>query len=179
MNRISSPRAQRGVTLVVGLIMLVLITLVVSTAFMLSTTNLRSVGNMQFRDEAIALANKKIELVLSSPFTDDPAAAAESIDMDINDDTIPDYSVSIANPTCIRAVQEASTAAPSSVTFIAPASNYRTVWDIDATVTDPTDLTVTSASAGTSIRVRQGVRKLLTQSQCNAVCPPAPSTVCS
>jgi Tfp pilus assembly protein PilV len=171
MNRISSPRAQRGVTLVVGLIMLVLITLVVSTAFLLSTTNLRSVGNMQFRDEAIALANKKIELVLSSPFTDDPAAAAESIDMDINDDTIPDYSVSIATPTCIRAVQEANTAAPSSVTFIAPASNYRTVWDIDATVAD--------AASGASVRVRQSVRELLTQSQCNALCPPAPSTACS
>ena len=173
MNRISSPRAQRGVTLVVGLIMLVLITLVVSTAFMLSTTNLRSVGNMQFRDEAIAAANQAIELVLSSPFTTDPAAAEQTINVDIDQDsnTDNDYVVSIATPICIRAVQEASTAAPSSLTFIAPASNYRTVWDIDATVTD--------AASGASVRVRQAVRELLTQSQCNAVCPPAPSTVCS
>lgn len=162
MNRISSPRAQRGVTLVVGLIMLVLITLVVSTAFLLSTTNLRSVGNMQFRDEAIAAANQAIELVLSAPFTTAPAP--ESIDVDINHDDapVPDYTVSIATPTCIHAVQEASTAAPSSVTFIAPASNYRTVWDIDGTVTD--------ASSGTSIRVREGVRVLLTQAQYTAVC---------
>jgi Tfp pilus assembly protein PilX len=173
MNRISSPRAQSGVTLVVGLIMLVLITLVVSTAFLLSTTNLRSVGNMQFRDEAIAAANQAIELVLSSPFTTDPAAAEQTINVDIDQDstTDNDYVVSIATPICIRAVQEASTAAPSSVTFIVPASNYRTVWDIDAAVTD--------AASGASVRVRQAVRELLTQSQCNAVCPPGPSTVCS
>lgn len=171
MNRISSPRAQRGATLVVGLIMLVLITLVVSTAFVLSTTNLRSVGNMQFRDEAIAAANTAIEQVLSGPFTTAPAPDYIEVDINHDDAPDPDYVVSIATPTCIRAVQEASTAAPSTVTFIAPASDYRTVWDIDATVTD--------AASGASVRVRQSVRELLTQFQCNAVCPPAPSTACS
>lgn len=160
MNRIASPRAQHGVTLVVGLIMLVLITLVVSTAFLLSTTNLRSVGNMQFRDEAIAAANQAIELVLSAPFTTAPAA--ESINVDINHDNTTDYVVSIATPTCIRAVQEAA-ACCTSVTSPPPPSNYRTVWDIDATVTD--------AASGASVRVRQGVRVLLTQAQKDAVCP--------
>lgn len=162
MNRVSLPRTQRGVTLVVGLIMLVLITLVVSTAFVLSSTNLKSVGNMQYRDEAVAAANKAIELVLSSPFTTAPAA--ESINVDINNDNTTDYVVSIATPTCIRAVQEASTAGGTSVTAPPPpASNYRTVWDIDATVTD--------AASGASVRVRQGVRKLLTKAQKDAVCP--------
>ena len=66
MNRIALPRAQRGVTLIIGLIMLVLITLMVTTAFMLSNTNLKAVGNMQFRDEAIAAANVATEDVLSS-----------------------------------------------------------------------------------------------------------------
>ena len=74
MKRIPSPRAQQGITLIVGLIMLVLITLIVTSAFMLSHTNLKSVGNMQFRDESIAAANVAIEQVLASPFYISPAA---------------------------------------------------------------------------------------------------------
>ena len=60
MNSAAFPHAQHGATLVVGLIMLVLITLMVTSAFMLSSINLKSVGNMQFRDEAVAAANKNI-----------------------------------------------------------------------------------------------------------------------
>ena len=93
--------AQRGAALLVGLIMLVLITLIVTSAFTLSTTDLKSVGNMQAKDEAIAAANQSIEQVLSSPFTTSPAA--EDINVDINNDGITDYTVHIATPTCVRA----------------------------------------------------------------------------
>ena len=57
MRPIASRHSQRGITLFVGLIMLVLITLMVTSAFTLSTSNLKSVGNMQARDEAIAAAD--------------------------------------------------------------------------------------------------------------------------
>lgn len=159
-----SQRAQRGATLIVGLIMLVLLTLVVTSAFMLSTGNLKAVGNMQSRNEAIAAANKAIEQVLSSPFTNAPSAEQIVVDVD-NDPNTPNYSVEIATPVCIRATV-ASPSAPSSLslgTGMSSASSWNTVWDVVADVND--------AVSGASVHVRQGVRVLLTQSQKNAVCP--------
>src|SRR5688572_26041587 len=98
MKRSASVDRQRGATLVVGLIMLVLITLLVTSAFTLSNTNSKSVGNMQIRNEAVAAANKAIEQVVSSPFT--AAPAAEAIDVDLNNDGTTDYTVAFAAPTC-------------------------------------------------------------------------------
>ena len=121
---------------------------------------------MLFRSEAVAAANKAIEQVLSSPFTTDPTA--ESIDVDINNDEANDYAVNFATPTCVSAQQIAATSIPPSSlslgsTFATAASHYyQTVWDLDANVTD--------ARTGTSVRVRQGVRVLLTQSQFDDVC---------
>lgn len=163
MNAPTSMRAQRGATLIVGLIMLVLLTLVVTAAFMISTGNLRAVGNMQFRNEATAAANDAIELVLGSPFTDAPAAQQISVDIDNNG--TPDYLVNIATPTCVRA-SIASPGAASSLSLgsgMSTASFWNTVWDIQADVND--------AVTGASVRVRQGVRVLLSQSQKNLVCP--------
>ena len=76
------------------------------------TTNFRSVSNMQFREEAIAAANKAIEQVISSPFT--AAPAAEAINVDIDNDATTDYVVQIAAPLCVFATQ-AFGADPSSL----------------------------------------------------------------
>jgi Tfp pilus assembly protein PilX len=158
---------QRGATLVVSLIMLVLISLLVTSAFTMSSTNLKSVGNMQNRNEAIAAGNKAIEQVLSSPFTDAPAA--ESIDVDIDNNGTMDYEVAFAAPTCLSGSRLASTVAPpSSITLgpafaVATSDFYETVWDLDASVSDP-------SGSGASVRMRQGVRVLLSQIQYNAVC---------
>jgi Tfp pilus assembly protein PilX len=59
-------RQQDGAALIVGLIMLVLITLAVTAGFTLSNTNLKSVGNMQSRNEAVAASNRAIEEVAAS-----------------------------------------------------------------------------------------------------------------
>ena len=72
--RIKAPRSQSGATLIVGLIMLVLITVIVLSAFTFSSSNLKSVGNMQIREEALAAANLATEQVIASPFTDAPTA---------------------------------------------------------------------------------------------------------
>jgi hypothetical protein len=170
MKSTGFPVSQRGATLVVGLIMLVLITLLVTSAFMLSSSNLRSVGNMQNRNEAIAAANKAIEQVVGSPFTDAPAA--EAINVDIDNDNTTDYVVNFAAPTCVSAslLPGAGPSTPSSITLgpaFSPASTafYESVWDIDANVVDSND-------SGAAVRVRQGVRVLLTEAQINAVCGP-------
>jgi Tfp pilus assembly protein PilX len=168
MSRPIPFHAQRGVTLVIGLIMLVLITLMVTTAFTLSTTNLKSVGNMQYRNEAIAAGNVAIERVLSSPFS--VAPTAEQLLIDINSDGTNDYTVSIATPVCVRG----SVAAPpvlSSVTLgtsMSTQNTWNTVWDIDATVTPTSD---NPGASGVSAHVHSGVRVLLSQAEKNAVCP--------
>lgn len=155
-------RAQRGATLVVSLIMLVLITLLVTTAYTLSTSNLKAVGNMQFRNEAQAAANIAIQQVLSSSFTSSPAAESVNVDLDNNGST--DYVVNIAQPTCVRAVL-ASAGGPSSLSLpgMSTSSTWNTTWDIDATVSN--------AASGASVRIRSGNRVLLTQAQKDSVCP--------
>jgi len=69
-------RAQRGATLVIALIMLVLLTLFAISALNTSTTNLKVVGNMQARTEAFNAAQQGIDTVISrTDFVTAPAAA--------------------------------------------------------------------------------------------------------
>lgn len=167
MSRSVHFHAQRGATLVVGLIMLVLITLMVTTAFTLSTTNLKSVGNMQLRNEAISAGNVAIEKLIASSFTDAPVA--EEILVDINNDGVNDYRISIEKPECVRASLAALPVLSSlTLPLMSSASAWDTVWDIVATVT-PTD--DNPGASGTSVQVRSGVRAKLSDAERNAVCP--------
>lgn len=156
----ASTHAQRGATLIVGLIMLVLLTLVVTSAFMLSTGNLRAVGNMQFRDEAIAAASLAIEEVVSTDFTAAPKSAAVDVDIDQNGKV--DYTVNVQTPVCVQV----SLAPPDPSTLsgvtsnVATSTDFNTVWDIKAVVNDST--------TGAAVTIWQGVRKRMTQPQYEA-----------
>jgi Tfp pilus assembly protein PilX len=160
MRIYASKHAQRGATLIVGLIMLVLITLVVTSAFMLSTGNLRAVGNMQFREEAIAAANLAIEQVISTDFTAAPKSANVDVDIDQNGEF--DYTVTVQTPKCVQA----SPAPPDPSTLsgvssnVATSSDFNTVWDIEARVND--------TSTGAAVTIWQGVRKRMTEPQYEA-----------
>lgn len=158
MNHMTIFHRQRGFTLIVGLIMLVLITLMVTSAFMLSNTNLKSVGNMQFRDEAIAAANVAIERVVSSDFTTVPAASTQPVDLD-NDGTA-EYTINVLKPACIKSV--GITTLPASDPDAAKCKSgggvvlcYETVWEISATVS-PTNA---AAATGAAATVKQGISK--------------------
>lgn len=158
----ASYQSQRGVTLFVGLILLVLITLMVTTAFTLSNTNLKSVGNMQSRDEAVAAANMAIEQVMSSNFTN--LLAEENKYIDINNDGVTDYVVRVPVPVCVRASIDTS-ATLSSVSLGASMStsyNWNTLWDIQAIVND--------TKTGAKTTVHAGTRVLLTQVKKNLLC---------
>ena len=154
-----------------GLILLTLITIMVVSAFNLSITNVQSVGNMQLRDESIAAANRGIELVMSSAFTEAPAA--QTVDVDIDNDGIMDFHVDFARPTCVSAERIAGASAPPSSVFLGEAfasstsAAYRTVWDLQADVSAFDQKTV---AYGTAVQVHQGVRVLLTEVQYEAVC---------
>ena len=93
----SERRGQRGATLLIGLIMLVLLTLHALAAYTTSTVQLRIVGNMQDRQDARAAANVAVGQVLSSPAFVVPAGVAVGIpaDIDINGDGIGDFRVTV------------------------------------------------------------------------------------
>ena len=140
----------------------------VTTAFTLTTSNLKSVSNMRFRNEAIAAANiaieQKIGALCPPPCTTAPAADP-IIKIDINRDSISDYDVAIATPTCVQA-SISTNGTRSSMSLGSGMSSgdfWNTVWDIDATVTDPV--------SGALIKIRSGTRLLLSQTQKNTVCP--------
>jgi len=160
-------RPERGSALIVTLIMLVLLTVLLGSLFSLSSTNVKSVANTQLHDEAVAAADAAIEQVVSSPFTNAPQAQA--IGVDINNDGINEYTVNVAQPTCISASSLSSTTLPPSSMSLPAAFNtsgptyYDTVWDIDAQVQDP--------ASGAVANVHQGVRVLLDQTQYSQVCP--------
>lgn len=161
LSRAPGRSRQAGATLVVALIMLVLITLVLVSGFSLSTSNLKSVGNMQVREESVAAANRALEMVVGSPFTDDPQA--QDIDVDINSDGVTDYTVAVSQPLCVRAIQ-ASADEPSDpdIPVVGGSASWYTDWDIAATAND--------ATSGASVVVRQGVRVLLDQAKRDEVC---------
>jgi Tfp pilus assembly protein PilX len=152
---------QLGATLVVALIMLLLLTLLVSGAFNLSSVNLKAVGNMQARSEALAAVNTALEDVISTDFV---SAGAQTPSVDINNDGNNDFSVTIQAPSCIRA-SIADAVAPSSVSLGALSSDtWNTVWLLDASATD-------LSGSGAEVHVRTGVRVLLTDAEKKIRCP--------
>jgi len=165
MITVSTLHTQRGaITIFICMMMLLFITLMVTTAFSISKVNLQSVGNVQVRDEAISAAQTVIEQVVGSPFTDDPPAAVlVDFPVDMNGDGVDDYLVNLVEPACVRATR-ANSATASSVTLPGMTSTdaWNTVWELDATATE--------TASGASVRVRQGVRKLLSEAEKDLVC---------
>jgi Tfp pilus assembly protein PilX len=172
------PRQMRGATLVVALILLTLIALAVGSAFMLSSTNLQSVGNMQQRNEAIAAANEAAEAVITQLLKPiggaAPAApAAYNAAVDIESDDQDDYTVVVAAPTCIEAIQVAAGtgAGMGSSESLNPSGAggaysvsgaYNTLWEISATATN--------TASGVAVTVNQGVRILIPEATKTAYC---------
>lgn len=160
MSAIGKAGGQRGATLVVVLVMLLMLMLMVGSAYTLSGSNLKAVGNMQFRNEAIASANIGIQRVLGSAFTTAPTA--EQLDIDINNDGTRDYVVNMATPVCASARLTGNDVACGTRTASMCNQDWNTVWTLNATVTD--------AVSGASVKVRSGVRVQLTDTQKRAVC---------
>lgn len=183
MKQFPSRNAERGAVLVIGLIVLMIITLMVTAAFKFSTSNLKAVGNMQARNEAIAAANKSLEQVITSwNFNTTPAANHFEVDIDNDGHATPDYIVAVGIPVCVKASANRGVAdkgsecninldgTTSCASTTAPPSDYSVVWELDATAT--------GTASGTTVRVRQGVSRSLSQSQCDVLCPPAPGAAC-
>lgn len=104
-------RRQDGMTLIMALIMLVVLTLLALTSFNLSKSNMQVVSNMQQRDEAVAAANEVIEEVISRKFFESTSSAllapcnsvANTRCIDTNGDGTKDITVELKpKPTCVK-----------------------------------------------------------------------------
>jgi len=117
-------RTQRGSTLLVVMIFLLIFGIMTASAFRGSLTSAQAIGNMQWRNEAITAANDAIDRVLSSAdFAIKTAQVTQDVNaapfpLDVNGDGVTDISVSFpavtqpdatgtpvtrAGPRCLRA----------------------------------------------------------------------------
>ena len=108
----TSLRRQRGATLVVALIMLVLTTLFALSSMKTATTSLIVTGNMQAKTEALNAAQETIEAVISTPqFIANPANAVinpctgpNTRCTDVTGDGAPEYVTRLVpQPECMSA----------------------------------------------------------------------------
>jgi Tfp pilus assembly protein PilX len=159
MNLSKSPSVQGGfVTIFVAMILLILITLMVVMAYSLSTVNLKAVGNMQMREEATVAAEKLIEMTLDGTFWDPADPVSDTFNINGTN-----YNVDIVAPICLKA-EPANITTTSSVTLpgFSSASAYNTVWLLDATSVADT--------MGARVRVRHGVRVLMSETDKDDYC---------
>lgn len=146
-TRFPAARRQQGATLLVGLVMLVVLTLLVVSGIRASSANLKIVGNVQARDEAAAQAQLAVEDMLNnvSNFYN-PASRTLSVDAD--GDGSAEYTVLVSAPVCLKLI----TVDGYSVEFAdsAPKDSY---WDVAVQVTDARTGATATAHQGVKVRL--------------------------
>ena len=173
-------RCQRGVTLLITLIMLVLLTMFAVSALNTGTANLKVVGNMQSRSEALNATQGAIETVLSSPlFISNPTNAvlspcggANTLCTDVTGDGTPEYTTKLTpTPSCVqvRAIknselvltnpEDLGCTAGQAQTFgvtgavLGDSLCSKTVWEITAVTTGTGSGATVTAVQGVGVRV--------------------------
>lgn len=178
MSRSQSNRhAQQGITMLVALIMLVMLTLLAVSSFRVSNTNLKVVASAQGQGEATNAAQAAVDQVISTGnFAADPTTvAATPIPIDVNNSGTPQYSVQLSPiPKCLKSrptdVSTLDISNPldqgcfGSSKIGQPATSvcFESIWEITAVATDP----VTQSS----VTVRQGVSLRQSQTQVLNAC---------
>jgi Tfp pilus assembly protein PilX len=152
---IPAPRRQKGVTLFVTLIMLVVLTLFALSAFNLSSVNLKIVGNYQQQKESEALVSQTLERVMSTVtmFTT-PAATC-----------LPSGATPSGSPLNCSTAGDVLVEKPHC-NYTAPAKGYTkkigeltpedTSWEIRGSYTDPVTNASTAIVQGVSVRLLAG-----------------------
>lgn len=169
---------QGGATLVVGLVMLVVLTLLVVSAIRAGNINMRIAGNTQLQQEAAAAAQVAIEQVISTNFTANPVGQTVNVDIDNNGTT--DYSVTVkpqvcnsslaltnasldptnaADQPCISTSTAHNTGLMTQGTVAAATGQswcYAQQWDVEADVQDANSGAQAVAHQGVALRVPAG-----------------------
>jgi Tfp pilus assembly protein PilX len=196
-HKIAGRRSQRGVTLVVGMIMLVLITLLVLASFHLGRNNLEIVGNAQQRNDALTAAQQTIEAAVNSPLltsnpssifpTPCPGWPANTLCYDVNGDGTNDVVVQITpQPTCVKAqiISLTSLNLPADqVCTVGVPQNFgqggagldsncaNSVWDIRAVAQNLAPNGTSVANQGPTAVVNQGIAKRVGKNEVATSCP--------
>lgn len=176
----SSPRSagsQRGATLLVGLVMLLLLTLHAIAAFHAGTAQLRIAGNLQERHAAEAAANAAIAATLgTAAFASNPmSVGVNPRNVDADGDGADDFVV-VLTPVCtsvrplapstIDADSDADFACVSGTAFGAASLCALTRWDVQARAT----VGGTAAQTGAASEVHQGVSIRMPTTEATASC---------
>jgi hypothetical protein len=172
---------QQGATLLVGMIMMVVLTLLVVFSLRSGNTNLRIAGNMQTQAEAAAATQQVIEQVIEQiKVTDDISLIpAQSLPVSMGNVT---YSVAVSAMTkCTMEIPMLNSSLdPSNANDVAcfespdedkairadgslttkPAACKMQQWDIEADVTDGTSGTKVTQVQGITVRVPKTVNCL-------------------
>ena len=141
----NSRHPQRGSTLVIALILLVIVTLFGISAISSSIVNLRISRNVQLAAEAQNAAQRVMDSKISNPATfSSPVAAASTTTVDATGGSTT-YSVAFDQPRCysLRPV-------PGYSYAIAAQAPKNLTWRLQATATD--------TSTGAKVQVRQGMQ---------------------
>lgn len=166
---------QRGATLIVGMIMLVLLTLLGLSAFNTSISYFRVIGNMKYQTEASTCTQSALNQVLShGAYFNDPTTAPLSYSCDINGDNSTDYTVALTRPCVLKSVPillselsvsvaddvkcmgsgvKANTGVMGQNTGAAPSECARVTWRVSASVSDPLTKASTQITEGASVRM--------------------------
>lgn len=173
------PAHQRGITLFVGMIMLVLLLLMGISAFNMTRTNTAITGNMQNRMEATNAAMQAVEETISTTqFIDTPSNAVPNscgtnqVCVDVNGDGSDDVTVSLTPPPCIKKIQVIKNAnldltnAAEAPCALGVSQNLgvagavtgdslcaESVWEINASAQDTVTEAVSTITTGISVRV--------------------------
>ena len=144
MSRMSLRSRQRGASLIVGLMMLVIITLLGLSMTSLSTSNLKIVRNYQNEMSREAVAQRTVEQVLSdASYFIAPTSAVTVADSG-------SMQVSVSDRTCERSYQATGYSATSNL------SPIDTAWRFTVTVTDPQIGATTVVTQGVKIKMLAG-----------------------
>ena len=140
-------RRQRGTTLLIALIFLVILTLFAVSGMNTGVINLRTANNAQLMIEAEFAAQQQIEAVINSvtPFVIGSLGAATTTNIDVNGDSYTDFVVTTQPPICLSMVP-----APGYSYEFAASAPKDTVWQVSATAADST--------FGATATMRQGVK---------------------
>lgn len=155
MNAATVARRQRGATLLVTLIMLVVLTLFAVTGFNLSSVNLKIVGNFYQQKLTEAQVQQAIEQVMSTVniFT---APAATCLPSGIAPSGTPLACASTADVLIERPACNYTAAAKGYTKKIGELTPEDTSWEVRASYTDPSTKASAAIVQGVSVRMLSG-----------------------
>jgi Tfp pilus assembly protein PilX len=136
---------QRGTTLLIALVFLVILTLFAVSGMNTGVINLRTANNAQLMLEAEYAAQQQIEAVLNSVTGFMTVGAATVTNVDVNGDSTTDFVVTTQAPVCLS-IQPA----PGYSYEFAASAPKDTVWQVTATAAD--------SVFGSTATLRQGVK---------------------